>query len=101
MAFQVADRYSAPAFGGADHGREHQLHRRVFVAESADDLGAAAFFDERAFGQVRGPYSDTVPDRDPVDRQQRIEVVPEAGNRSRERSIEGVDQPVRGGAGRV
>ena len=50
VAFQVADRHSAPAVGGADHGGEHEFERGFFVRESRDDLGASAFFDEAALG---------------------------------------------------
>jgi hypothetical protein len=73
----------------------------VLVGEAADDLGAAAFLDERAFREIRGPYPDAVPDRDAVDREQRVEVVFEAGDRGGELAPVGVDQPVGGGAGCV
>lgn len=83
MAFEVADRDPAPAVGGADHGGEHQLHGGLLVREPAGDLGAAAFFDEGPFGQVRGADPDAVADRDPVDGQQRLEVVGEAADPQR------------------
>jgi hypothetical protein len=78
MTLEVADRHAAPAVGGADHGREHEFHRRPLAGEPADHLGAAALLDERALGQVRGAYPDAVPDRNPVDSQQRVQVVFEA-----------------------
>jgi hypothetical protein len=31
VAFQVADRHSAPAVGGADHGGEHEFERGFFL----------------------------------------------------------------------
>jgi hypothetical protein len=54
VSFEVADRDPAPAVGSSDHGGKHELHRRAFIAEAADDLGAAAFLDERPLRQVRG-----------------------------------------------
>jgi hypothetical protein len=74
---------------------------RALVAEPADDLGAPAFFDEGAFGQVGGPHPDAVPHWDAVDREQCVEVVFEAADRGRVFAPVGVDQPVGGGAGRV
>jgi hypothetical protein len=81
--FDVADRDPAPAVRGADHGGEHQLHRGLLVGEPADDLGAAAFLDKRALGQVRGPDPNPVRDRDLADGQQRVQVVLEAGRSGR------------------
>jgi hypothetical protein len=95
VAFDVADRQAAPLLGGTDHGGEDQFHRRAFVAEPADHLGAPAFLDERALREVGGVHPDAVPDRDAVDRQQCVEVVFEAGHRGRELPPVGVDQPVR------
>jgi hypothetical protein len=50
VTFQIADRYPAPAVGGADEGGEDQLHGGFFVGEAGDHFGASAFFDEAAFG---------------------------------------------------
>ena len=52
VAFQIADRYPAPAIGGADQDGEHQLHGGFFVGEPGDHLGAPALFDEAALGQA-------------------------------------------------
>jgi hypothetical protein len=41
------------------------------------------FLDEGSFGQVRGANPDPVPDRDPVDREQRVEVLGEAADSGR------------------
>ena len=85
VAFEVADRYPAPAVGGADHGGEHEFHRGAFVAEPADHLGAAAFLDERALSQVGGPDPDAMTHGNAVDGQQGVQIVLEAGDRGRER----------------
>jgi hypothetical protein len=57
VAFEVADRYSTPAFAGADHHRVDDVHRGAFVAEAADHPGAATFFDEGQEGSLPGPRS--------------------------------------------
>ncbi|MBW3671552.1 MAG: TonB-dependent receptor, partial [Acidobacteria bacterium] len=81
VAFEVVDRYPAPALGGADHGGEGQLHGGLLAYEPGDDLGAPAFLLEGPLGQVGGAHPDAVPDRHPVDGQQRLAVLAEAGHR--------------------
>jgi hypothetical protein len=83
--------------GGADHGREHQLHRGPLVHQSGDHFGAPAFFDEGALGQVRGAHPDAVAVGHAVDGEQRVEVVLEAGDRRGVVAAVGVDQPIGGG----
>jgi len=101
VAFQVADRDPAPAVGGADHGRVDQLHGRLLVAEAVDHLGAAAFLDEGAFGQVGGADPDAVPHQHPVNREQGFAVVLEAAHRGWEGAPERVGEPVGRGPGGV
>jgi hypothetical protein len=101
VAFQVADGDAAPVVGGADHGGEHEFHGGLLVRQAAGDLGAAAFLDEGPFGQVRGADPDAVADRDPVDGQQRLEVLGEARDRGRVLPLVGGDDPVGGGPGGV
>jgi hypothetical protein len=101
VTFQVADRYAAPAVGGADQGGEYEFHGGFFVGEPGDHFGASAFFGEAALGQVGGARSDAVAHWYPVDGQQRVEVVGEAGDGRQVFPAVGVDEPVRGRSGRV
>jgi len=78
VALEVADTDAAPAVGGADQGREYEFHRGLLIAESGDDLGSAAFLDKGPFAQVGGPHPDPVAHWDPVNVQQRVEVIVEA-----------------------
>ncbi|HKS53081.1 MAG TPA: hypothetical protein VJS67_14545, partial [Pseudonocardiaceae bacterium] len=56
---------------------------------------AAAFLDEAAFSEVGGADPDAVPNRHPVNGQQRVEVVGETGDRCQVLARERVGEPVR------
>ncbi len=57
-ALEVGDPDRPPAFGGADHGAEHELEDRFPAEGVGDDLEAPSLLDEQAFKKIRNRYED-------------------------------------------
>ncbi len=47
-ALEVGDLNRPPAFGGADHGAEHEFEDRLLAEGVGEDLETPAFLDEQA-----------------------------------------------------
>ncbi len=82
-ALEVGDPDRPPAFGGADHGAEHELEDRLLAEGVGDDRQAPSLLDEQTLHQVGGADRPAVVDGQAQVRDAGFEVVPEAGDSRR------------------
>ena len=91
---KLADRDAAPAIRRPDYGGVHQLEHGPLAEGVGNDLGAAAFFEEKPLEQVRCPDHLAVTERKAEMRDAGVEVLEETRQERRPLALIGLDKIV-------
>src|SRR5206468_11496597 len=89
---EFADGDPAPALGGADDGRVHQLQYRAFAEGVGNNLRPAALLEKEPLQQIRGAHDAAMPEREAEMGDARVEIVPETLHHRRQLPLVRLDE---------